>query len=89
MSDKFGELMKEKRASLGLTKAEMAEKLDCSVHVINHIEGSKFNPIGLETIKTLKKRFRGIAPEIEKTVAKRNKVAKAYYRELRARNANK
>jgi len=89
MSDKFGELMKEKRASLGLTKEQMAEKLDCSVHVVNHIEGSKFNPIGLETIKTLKKRFRGIAPEIERTVAKRNKVAKKYYKELRARNAKK
>lgn len=89
MSDKFGELMKEKRAQLKLTKVQMAEKVGCSVHVINHIEGSRFNPIGLETIKTLKKRFRGIAPQIEKTVAKRNKVAKEYYKELRARNAKK
>ena len=82
MSDKLSEIMRAQRATMKLTKIQMAKKLKCSVHVMNHLEGSKYDPIGAKTIETLHKTFKSIARVLNPALEKRNKVAKAYYKEL-------
>ena len=79
----FGKLIRMKRKAKGESIADVAKKLKISEDFVRHLESSRIVPVSPRLVEALSKHYRTPLVKLERLAKDRNRVAKAYYRNLR------